>query len=223
MPLPVPIQRSSGGRRRGPSPIRQRNENLHPPREAERIDQIASLTSDRIETVAENLTLADLLAFAETPTTKTPEIQPLTPGSFTPPTSSSPGSTDYVAAAIAAHPGNLARNDLGGLAVNAYQLGIDVGAAFGISPKDIGGRAYRPYKSDHTTGHARDIPGAGDRGLAIADWVIARAATYKVKYIIFNYRIWYPGKGWKAYNPSSAVVGFASDAGHVHHVHVSVY
>lgn len=209
-------------RRRGQPaarPIRRENSNIHSTKESEATDFLASLSIDLsapIDVTEELLTIADLLTFAA-PTNFTTDA-PLLAGSFTTTSDSS-----YVLEAQKGSSSNPARSDLNGLAPNAYQLGIDVAAAFSIKPSSIGGRAYRPYRSDHTTGHARDIPGSGERGQAIADWVVARASTYKVKYIIFNYRIWYPGKGWQVYNPSSSVRGFASDAGHVRHVHVSVY
>jgi hypothetical protein len=185
---------------------------------AERLDEVASRSIDLAyadDVTAEIVTIAELIAFATVPTLAPP---PLTAGSFI-----VPGDGTYVVEAQKLSSNNPARSDLDGLAQNTYQLKVDVGSAFGISLGSIGGRAYRPYKSDHTTGHAIDIPGTSSRGDAIAAWVVERASTYRVKYIIFNYRIWYPGKGWKAYNPSSSVKGFASDAGHVRHVHVSTY
>lgn len=188
----------------------------HSTYESERIDAIASLSTlldDPIEVTQDPLTVAMLIDFATRPI-EVPQALPII---------GQTSDAGYVPKAQAGSGENPARSDLDGLAVNTYQLKMDVAAAFGISPKSIGGRAYRPYKSDHTTGHAIDIPGSGTRGDTIAAWVIARAADYKVKYIIFNRRIWYPGKGWQTYNPSSAVRGFSGDAYHERHVHVSTY
>lgn len=220
MPIysPKPSRRQRGRRSQpAPRPVRPENE-IHDRRDAERIEELASLSLDTespIETIEEFLTVADLLSFAASTS-----LQPLVEIPNFAPTSAT-GDTSYVADAQGES--NPALSSLGGLAQNTYDLKMAVAQAFSISPKSIGGRAYRPYRSDHTTGHAIDIPGSGDRGQAIADWVITQAARYKVKYIIFNYRIWYPGKGWQRYNPSSGVRGFASDAGHVRHVHVSTY
>lgn len=175
-----------------------------------------------LEVMDEFMTLAALLSFA----TSTPQAVAPTFLDMTPTSTSTPGGggdASYVPGAQSDRGSNPARSDLGGLAVNTYQLKMAVAESFGIKPGSIGGRSYRPYKSDHTTGHAIDIPGSGARGQVIADWVIARASTYKVKYIIFNHRIWYPGRGWQPYTPSASVRGFASDPYHERHVHVSTY
>lgn len=220
MGIPVPkVSRRTV--RRGPQPqtVRPENESIHG-RSAEKIDEAASLSVDldeQVEVVSELLTIADLLAFAAV-TPKQAEAT-LLPGSFASPATD----TSYVAAAQSASKSNGARSDLGGLAANTYELKMTVANLFGIKPGSIGGRAYRPYRSDHTTGHAIDIPGSGDRGQQIADWVITVAAQFKVKYIIFNRRIWYPGKGWQVYNVPKAVDSFASDGAHTRHVHVSTY
>lgn len=217
MPFVAPAPRRPPRRRRA-TPQRpplhdQRTE--HSTFTSEQIDiaaRIVGQLDDPLEVMEEFVTQAMLLDFANQPI--------LVPQGSTAVTTT-PGDASYVPDAQSKD--NPARADLGGLAQNTYDLKMAVAAAFQIKPGSIGGRAYRPYKSDHTTGHAIDIPGSGERGDAIAAWVIERAAIYKVKYIIFNYRIWYPGKGWKTYTPSSAVKGFASDAGHVRHVHVSTY
>lgn len=225
MPIPVPGSgRASPRRRQPPRPQgpRRENESIHSSVAAERLDETASLsidTSSSIDVIAELLTVGDLLTFA-TDTLTITSAPALTTASF-----AQPGNSDssYVKDAQAGAGSNPARSDLDGLAPNTYALKMAAAQAFTLKPGSIGGRAYRPYKSDHTTGHAIDIPGSGDQGQVIAQWVIDRAAQYKVKYIIHADRIWYPGKGWQAYNPSSAVSGFASDARHLRHVHVSTY
>lgn len=193
---------------------------IHSRRVSEEIDDVAERgaagINDPIEVIDEFLATALLIQFAMTPAPLTAD---LLPSSFT----AGPATSDYSYVKDAAAADNPAQADLGGLAPNTYALKVKVAEQFQIKVGSIGGRAYRPYRSDHTTGHAIDIPGSGARGQAIADWVTTVAAAYKVKYIIFNYRIWYPGKGWQSYNPSSGVRGFSSDAGHVRHVHVSTY
>ena len=225
--MPIPTPRPSGRRRPReyvPQAVRPENEGIHGRRQAERLDEVASLSTDlssELDVVAEALTLASLVAFAANASQVMPMAPALTPGSFSTPTAT--GDSSYVASAQQNAAANPARADLDGLAENTYNLKMAAAEAFGIKPGSIGGRAYRPYRSDHTTGHAIDIPGSGDRGDQIAAWVIARASIYKVKYVIFNSRIWYPGKGWQVYNPSKGVTGFSSDALHQRHVHVSTY
>jgi len=195
---------------------------IHSRSASEEIDYTAEAgvgtLDDPLEVLDEFLTTAMLIEFAMTPSVL--DVSSLLPSVLSP---GSGGGGDYSYVEGAAGADNPARSDLGGLAANTYALKVAVADQFQIKVGSIGGRAYRPYRSDHTTGHAIDIPGSGQRGQAIADWVITVAAAYRVKYIIFNYRIWYPGKGWRPYNPSSGVRGFSGDAGHVRHVHVSTY
>lgn len=227
--MPIPVPRSSGGRRPPRPRVAVGERSIHSRRQAEDIDSLVSLAVDvaaPIEVMDDLVTVGALLAFAAA----TPVQPTLLAGSITTPPSAttggiggSPGDASYVPGAQQDSGSNPARSDLGGLAVNTYQLKMAAAAQFQISPGSIGGRAYRPYKSDHTTGHAIDIPGSGARGQSIADWVIPQAAAYKVKYIIFNHRIWYPGRGWQTYTPSKAVLGFTGDPYHERHVHVSTY
>lgn len=222
MPIVVPGGRRPAPRRRQPprpQGPRRENESIHPARAAEKLDEVASLSIDpnqTLDVMDELMTIADLLSYATTTIVATP----LLGGSFALP---SVNDGSYVEGAQKETGNNPARSDLDGLAVNTYQLKMAVAQAFAMKPGSIGGRAYRPYRSDHTTGHAIDIPGSGDRGQAIAQWVIERAAEFKVKYIIHADRIWYPGKGWQPYTPSGAVTGFSGDARHLRHVHVSTY
>lgn len=87
----------------------------------------------------------------------------------------------------------------------------------------LGGRAQRPYTSDHTTGHAYDSDGPGM--LSDARWLAAANPGGKVKYIIHNPAgVWHPKTGWLPYVPSAAVRSFAgASAWHRDHVHVSTY
>ena len=88
----------------------------------------------------------------------------------------------------------------------------------------LGGWANRPYKSDHTTGHAFDFdnPAVMSPG---ALWLASNAAALAIKYIIHNpLGIFHPGSGWKPYVPSASVRKFAGEsAWHRDHVHVSTY
>lgn len=89
----------------------------------------------------------------------------------------------------------------------------------------MGGRAYRPYKSDHTTGHAFDFGGSTSQMAAAAAWLAMMNPNEDVKYIIHNpLGIWKPSTGWRPYIPSQSVLKFAGEsAWHRDHVHVSTY
>ena len=100
-------------------------------------------------------------------------------------------------------------------AVKAYN------AALGF----MGGRADRPYKSDHTTGHAFDFGGSSSEMAAAAAWLAMMNPNQDVKYIIHNpLGIWKPSTGWRPYTPAASVLKYAGEsAWHRDHVHVSTY
>lgn len=216
MPFSVPPRRRPQWQ---PRPVTARSSrNFHPPKDTEEIDAAATAVERAllpIAVVAELTTLGDLVSWAATASSQAPT---LLEGTF-----AQPKSADASYVASAANQDNPARADLDGLAENTWLLKQAASRQFSIAPRSIGGRAYRPYKSDHTTGHAIDIPGSGEHGKQIAEWVVTVASQFKVKYVIHNKMIWYPGRGWLPYNPSAAVTGFSSDALHLRHVHVSTY
>ncbi len=86
----------------------------------------------------------------------------------------------------------------------------------------LGGKAYRPYTSDHTTGHAFDVDGS--QMYAISRWLAANFDRLNLKYIIYNGQ-WNKGAAWMKYTPSQSVINFAgpTSAYHRDHVHVSTY
>jgi hypothetical protein len=88
-----------------------------------------------------------------------------------------------------------------------------------------GGRANRPYTSDHTTGRAFDATGSTAYMRAMAQWLAANGHSLGIKYIIHNpLGIWYPRTGWLPYTPAKSVQAFAGkSAWHYDHVHVSTY
>jgi len=100
-------------------------------------------------------------------------------------------------------------------AVKAFDGGVDF----------MGGRAYRPYKSDHTTGHAFDFGGSSSQMAAAAAWLAMMNPNEDVKYIIHNpLGIWKPSTGWRPYTPAKSVLKYAGEsAWHRDHVHVSTY
>lgn len=86
--------------------------------------------------------------------------------------------------------------------------------------KSYGGRRYSSVvgnASDHYTGKALDIMITGSTGDRIADYVIDNASELNVKYIIWEQRIWYPGKGWSGMSDRGSAT-----QNHFDHVHVSV-
>ena len=80
----------------------------------------------------------------------------------------------------------------------------------------IGG--YRPGRgsSDHHTGHAIDVMVRGEKGTEIADWFRDNARALNVKYVIFEKRIWMPGRGWKSMEDRGSAT-----QNHMDHVHAS--
>lgn len=82
----------------------------------------------------------------------------------------------------------------------------------------IGDAAHQATKSDHNP-DSRGIVAALDvthdpaRGLNCAEEVEKIIRDSRVKYVIFNRRIWEPGIGWKAYSGPSP---------HTEHMHISV-
>lgn len=78
-----------------------------------------------------------------------------------------------------------------------------------------GDESHKKRKSDHNTGNALDIGILNiEQGDKIAEQLISEADDKRIKYLIFNNKIWSPEKGWKKYN---------KDNPHTNHVHVSFY
>ena len=96
-------------------------------------------------------------------------------------------------------------------AVNGYRA---VCAKF-PEVKTFGGR--RPGTgSDHNTGEAVDIMIAGSTGDRISEYLIKNAKALNVKYVIFEKRIWMPGRGWKSMEDRGSAT-----QNHMDHVHAS--
>jgi len=105
-----------------------------------------------------------------------------------------------------------------GVVANAQAMCEAVYAKFPVN--GIGGLRAGSW-GDHPTGHAIDIMvGAYNPvGDSIAEWAVANAGQYGVKYIIWRQRTWFPDSGWG---------GIMADRGsltanHYDHVHVSFY
>lgn len=89
-----------------------------------------------------------------------------------------------------------------------------------VSDGGIGDEAHATRDSDHNAWYrntvtARDFTHDPAHGLDGA-WlvsVLVASGDRRLKYIIWSRKIWYPGKGWRAYSGVNA---------HTHHVHVSV-
>jgi len=95
----------------------------------------------------------------------------------------------------------------------------------------IGG--WRPYgsvpTSDHPAGRAIDVmvgyPSSDGRALGwrVATWASGNAWALDVKYVIFNGRIWTPGRGWHGYRHPSDPCNCNPTLRHDDHVHISVW
>lgn len=103
----------------------------------------------------------------------------------------------------------------GGLTPNAISVYRAVCAEF-PQVKSYGGRRNDPG-SDHNSGNAVDIMITGSTGDAISDYLIKNSPKLNVKYIIWEQRIWMPGRGWKQMEDRGGAT-----ANHFDHVHVSV-
>lgn len=102
-----------------------------------------------------------------------------------------------------------------GLTPNAISAYRAVCAQF-PQVKSYGGRRNDPG-SDHHTGNAVDVMITGSTGDAISNYLIKNSSKLNIKYIIWEQRIWMPGRGWKQMeNRGSAT------ANHFDHVHISV-
>lgn len=110
--------------------------------------------------------------------------------------------------------------------INGYQLGpvradvaavaAEVGPKFGI--KTIGGWRRTDQFPDHPQGRALDfmVNNAGGKttGDAVAGYLIANAARFRMDYIIWDHRSWNPRRGtWAAYT--------STNNPHTDHVHFS--
>jgi hypothetical protein len=90
-------------------------------------------------------------------------------------------------------------------------------AAQGGITKVGGWRSYSAYDmGGHPAGLAVDFPGTKAQGDAMAAYTTANADKLAVKYVIWQQRIWYPGKAWAAMADRGSV-----SANHLDHVHVS--
>jgi hypothetical protein len=77
----------------------------------------------------------------------------------------------------------------------------------------MGDQSHKARKSDHNQGNAVDIRHdvkGGSHGDTIAAYAIRDPRT---KYVIWNHRIYTPGKGWKRYTGTNP---------HTKHVHISI-
>ncbi|MCE1180603.1 MAG: hypothetical protein LWW86_16435 [Micrococcales bacterium] len=103
-----------------------------------------------------------------------------------------------------------------GLSYSAQRVCAAALANFGSGISSVGGYRAGDW-GDHGTGNAADIMTSGATGDAIASYMINHAGSLNIKYVIWEQRIWMPGRGWKF----MADRGSAT-ANHYDHVHVSV-
>jgi hypothetical protein len=82
--------------------------------------------------------------------------------------------------------------------------------------------------SDHPHGRAIDVmvayPSSDGRALGwrIATWAASNAWALDISYVIFNGRIWTPGRGWHGYRHPSDPCNCDPTLRHDDHVHISV-
>jgi len=84
-----------------------------------------------------------------------------------------------------------------------------------------GWRSWGADKTGHPAGLALDIPAGRDLGDRVATWATDNAGALGIKYVIWQQRIWYPGKGWAPMSPKSGDTGSGYDPNHLRHVHLS--
>lgn len=101
-----------------------------------------------------------------------------------------------------------------GLKPNAIKVYRAVCAKF---PSITSWGGYHAGTGYHALGRAVDIMVSGSTGTAVANYVIANASSLGVIEVIYQQRIWSPGKGWHALEDRGSVT-----ANHFDHVHVSV-
>lgn len=106
---------------------------------------------------------------------------------------------------------------LKGVSSHVANMADVIGGMFGI--RTVGG--YREHGSvpgsDHPKGRALDyminnIKNGKKTGTSLANYMVQNYNKLKVKYVIWNRRIWSPGRGWRRYSGPSP---------HTDHVHVS--
>lgn len=104
--------------------------------------------------------------------------------------------------------------NLGGVKPHVRSAAEELGSKFAIGT--VYGVGQRSGKSDHPTGYALDFMCSPAQGDALADSAFNNAGRLKVKYIIWQQRIRYPGGAWKRMADRGSVT-----ANHKDHVHVS--
>jgi hypothetical protein len=107
--------------------------------------------------------------------------------------------------------GGSGKYDLGPVKAHVRAAAEELGPRFGI--KTIGGWRVQA-DGDHPRGLALDF--MTRTGQALADFLVANHARYKISYVIWNRRIWNQaraGEGWRTYTGTSNP--------HTDHVHAS--
>lgn len=111
---------------------------------------------------------------------------------------------------------------------------VELGRAFGPLPTSCwDAHAWNP-RSDHPRGRGCDItfgqlgefPAKADvdRGWLVARWLQVNAAALRVRYLIWQGRIWHAGRaedGWLPYSGGGVYDPADPTGGHYDHIHVS--
>lgn len=124
--------------------------------------------------------------------------------------------------ALVGQPSGQASGPSGAYSSSMLASAADVAARFGI--RNPGGYRERGSvaNSDHPKWRAYDFMTGSDKtkGWGIANYMVQQAGKYNVKYVIFDNKIWKPGKGWSQYTHPH---GSTPTLRHEDHVHVSYY
>lgn len=105
---------------------------------------------------------------------------------------------------------------LGPVKPHVKTAAYEIGERYGVTT--IYGFASRTYVSDHPLGLALDFMTYRDsaKGNAIAGYCTVNASRLGIKYIIWEQRIWFPGREWRGMEDRGS-----RTANHFDHVHVS--
>lgn len=107
-------------------------------------------------------------------------------------------------------------DQLGPVLPHVRAAAVLIAERFGLTTMG-GWRASARDMSGHPAGLAVDFPSSKTQGDAIAAFATANAAELGIRYVIWQQRIWYPGKDWAAMATRTG----SGDVNHLRHVHIS--
>ncbi|EPS42949.1 hypothetical protein H072_3079 [Dactylellina haptotyla CBS 200.50] len=123
---------------------------------------------------------------------------------------------------------------IGGCKKYVYTNGYKIMKQFPTLISNVGCKGSRAYKSDHAVGKALDFIlkkiAPNPNATKMAEYIMRNYSSLKVKYIIWNGKIWNrerketpkPWSQWRKYTPPKAL-GTNCNARHCNHIHVSFF